>query len=95
MFVAKGVQKPKPPFLFFQTFQAETYLTKYVLGQLLIAMVEAQIMNNAPEKPIFDCYNIGRFWFFVVLIGKEYGVSAAYNATQTDDLTDMVSVVKF
>jgi hypothetical protein len=30
----------------------------------------------------------------VILDDKEYGVSRAYDATQTDDLTDMVAILK-
>ncbi|MCU0445382.1 MAG: hypothetical protein MUE85_10725 [Microscillaceae bacterium] len=57
-------------------------------------MVDAQIRNNTLEKPLYACYNIGRIWFFVILVGKEYGVSRAYDATQTDDFTDMVAILQ-
>lgn len=88
-FVATGKQRPKPPFFF-----VKVYTEKYdPLGQLLIAMVDAQMDNEDKNKPIYGCYNIGRFWFFVLLIGQEYGTSRAYDATQTDDLTDMVVIL--
>jgi hypothetical protein len=62
-------------------------------------MVDAQMMNEASPlevgwKPLYGCYNIGRIWFFVILAGKEYSVSRAYDATQTDDLADMVAILK-
>lgn len=93
-FVATGKQTPKKPFFFLQEYKAEKNSANDPLGQLLIAMVEAQIMNNNPAQVLYGCYNIGRIWFFVVLAGKEYGVSRAYDATQTDDLTDMVAILK-
>jgi hypothetical protein len=93
-FVATGKQIPKKPFFFLQEYKPEKTSGNDPLGQLLIAMIDAQILNEAPQEPIFGCYNIGRIWFFVVLIGKEYGVSRAYDATQTDDLTDMVAILK-
>jgi hypothetical protein len=64
------------------------------LGQLLIAMVHAQSLNTALDKPLYGCYTLGRFWFFVVLVGKEYRVSRAYDATQTEDLTAMVAILE-
>ena len=93
-FVATGKQTPKKPFFFLQEFKPEKNGGNDPLGQLLIAMVDAQIMNNNPEQILYGCYNIGRFWFFVVLTGKEYAVSRAYDATQTDDLTDMVAILQ-
>ncbi|MCU0445385.1 MAG: hypothetical protein MUE85_10740 [Microscillaceae bacterium] len=93
-FVATGKQIPRNPFFFLQEFKPEKNGGNDPLGQLLIAMVDAQIMNNNPQQCLYGCYNIGRIWFFVVLIGKEYGVSRAYDATQTDDLTDMVAILK-
>lgn len=93
-FISTGKQTPRKPFFFLQEYKPEKNSGNDPLGQLLIAMVDAQIMNKTPEKLIYGCYTLGRFWFFVVLLGKEYGVSRAYDATQTDDLTDMVAILK-
>jgi hypothetical protein len=93
-FVAVGKQIPRNPFFFLQEFKPEKNGGNDPLGQLLIAMVDAQIMNNQPSQILYGCYNIGRLWFFVALLGKEYAVSRAYDATQTDDLTDMVAILK-
>lgn len=87
--IGTGKQRPKPPFFF-----AKVYTENYApLGQLLIAMVDAQMDNNEKNKPLYGCYNIGRIWFFVLLIGQEYGVSRAYDATQVDDMSDMVVIL--
>jgi hypothetical protein len=87
--IGTGKQRPKPPFFFIKVYTEQFD----PLGQLLIAMVDAQLSNNEHNKPIYGCYNIGRLWFFVLLIDKEYGVSRAYDATQIDDLTDMVVIL--
>ena len=92
--IATGEQTPKKPFFFLQEYKPEKNAGNDPLGQLLIAMVEAQIMNQPAQHPLYACYNIGRIWFFVVLADKEYSVSRAYDATQTDDLTDMVAILK-
>lgn len=57
-------------------------------------MVDAQILNESTQKPIFGCYIFGRFWFFVVLENKQYGISDAYDATQLDDLSEIMVILK-
>lgn len=57
-------------------------------------MIDAQLMNKTPEKPIFGCYTIGRFWFFVLLEGKKYAVSSAFDATQIDDMGAMIEILE-
>jgi hypothetical protein len=91
--VSTGKQRPRKPFFFLQEYKPEKNSGNDPLGQLLIAMIDAQLSNNEKNKPIYGCYNIGRLWFFVLLIEKEYSVSRAYDATQTDDLTDMVVIL--
>ncbi len=93
-FVAMGKQTPKRPFFFLQEYKAERNSANDPLGQLLIAMVDAQIMNDNPAQTLYGCYNIGRIWFFVALKGGEYGVSRAYDATQIHDLKSIVAILK-
>ncbi|MDX2049697.1 MAG: hypothetical protein SFT93_00750 [Rickettsiaceae bacterium] len=92
--ISTGKQTPKKPFFFLQEYKPEKSSGSDPLGQLLIAMVDAQILNGNTEKPLYGCYTIGRLWFFVILIGKEYSVSRAYDATQTDDLSAMVVIIE-
>ena len=93
--VATGKQRPRQPFFFLQEYQPEQSSKKNdPLGQLLIAMVDAQLLNQNNSIPIYGCYNIGRMWFFVLLVDKKYSVSRAYDATRTEDLADMVIIFK-
>ena len=92
--VATGQQTPRKPFFFLHEYKSEIPSGNDPLGQLLIAMVDAQFINGTPEKPIYGCYMIGRFWFFVVLQGKAYSISNAYNSTQTDDMKDIIIILK-
>lgn len=92
--VSTGEQTPKRPFFFLHEYKPEKNSGNDPLGQLLMAMIEAQILNETPQTPLQGCYTIGRFWFFVILVGKEYSVSKAYDATQTDDLTLMVAILE-
>lgn len=91
-FVALGKQTPRNPFFFLQEYKPEKNSGNDPLGQLLIAMIDVQLLNGT-NKPLYGIYIIGRLWFFVVLEGKEYSVSRAYDATQTDDLTAMVEIL--
>lgn len=92
--VATGKQTPQKPFFFLHEYKAEKNSSNDPLGQLLIAMMDAQIINQNPEKNLYGAYVIGRFWFFVILQGKEYSVSRAYDATQTEDLQAMIDMMQ-
>ena len=92
--IATGKQRPRKPFFFLQEYKPEKTSGNDPLGQLLIAMVNAQTRNDSVDQLIYGSYIIGRFWFFVLLKGKEYSVSKAYDATQTDDMSDIVVILK-
>ncbi|MDX2303893.1 MAG: hypothetical protein NW226_13890 [Microscillaceae bacterium] len=81
--VATGRKNPEKPFFFLHEYKQEEQRTNDALGQLLIAMVAAQI-SNQDDMPLYGCYVLGRFWFFVVLDKDRYSVSNAYNATNED-----------
>lgn len=92
--IATGKQRPKKPFFFLHEYKPEKSTGNDPLGQLLIAMVDAQSKNDNITKPLYGCYIIGAFWYFVLLVGKEYGISRAYDATQVDDMSDMVVILR-
>ena len=83
--IATGKVEPKHPFFFIHEYKQEKKKDNDPLGQLLVAMVTAQIRNN-DNRPILGSYIVGRFWFFVILDKSEYSVSLAYDATQADIL---------
>jgi hypothetical protein len=93
--LAQGRKNPRVPFFFLQEYKQEEQRTNDALGQLLIAMLAAQIQNteNKIDMPVYGCYILGRFWFFVVLVGKTYSVSNAYNATD-EDLYKIVAILE-
>ncbi|GAB4192611.1 MAG: hypothetical protein OHK0057_21610 [Thermoflexibacter sp.] len=55
-------------------------------------MLIAQVKNEN-DMPVYGCYVMDRFCFFVVLYGNEYAVSDAYTATQ-DDIFQIVSILR-
>ena len=90
--LATGKQTPRKPFFFLHEYKQENRRDNDPLGQLLIAMVAAQI-QNADEKPILGCYVSGRNWFFVVLDGKKYAVSNAFNATDEVMIKQILAIL--
>jgi hypothetical protein len=93
MTVATGIAEPQVPFFFMQEYKKERGSDNDPLAQVLGAMVVAQHLNNAPHRPMYGCYVIGRNWFFVVLEGRNYAVSQEYSALR-DDLFTIVEILR-
>ncbi|WP_420208303.1 hypothetical protein [Candidatus Electronema sp. JC] len=91
-FVASGKRYPKHPYFFIHEFKKEREASGDPLGQLIVTMVAAQKLNN-DGKPVYGCYVMDRLWFFVVLQGKDYAGSLAYDATK-DDIKEIFSILK-
>jgi hypothetical protein len=90
--VATGKQNPRQPFFCFHEYKAERRRDSDPLGQVLAAMLVAQTNNNW-DKPLFGAFVNGRNWQFVILSGKEYSVSLAFDSTQ-DDLFQIFSILR-
>jgi len=81
--IAKGKRTAKPPYFCIHEYKQETDSDGDPLGQVLIAMLAAQALNEQ-KIPILGAYILGRNWFFVVLTDKTYAMSDAYVATSED-----------
>lgn len=79
--VATGLRVPEQPYFFLHEHKKEADSSGDPLGQLMIAMVAAQILNQQAH-PIYGAYVMGRLWIFVVLYDNAYAVSLAYDATK-------------
>ncbi|MDM8558172.1 hypothetical protein [Candidatus Parabeggiatoa sp. HSG14] len=90
--VATGKRYPKHPYFFIHEFKKEHESSGDPLGQLLIAMVVAQKLNN-DNQPIYGCYVMDRFWFFVVLEDIEYSTSLAFDATK-NEIKEIFGILK-
>lgn len=91
--VATGRQNPKKPFFFLQEFKQSLKRNNDPLGQLLIAMLAAQVLNN-DGKAIYGCYVLGEKWHFVTLFGKEYGASSGFDVTKPHEFEQMIRILK-
>ena len=90
--VASGTQFPKEPVFFLHEYKKQLDTSNDPLGQLLAEMVAAQTLNSRPH-PIYGAYIIGRHWYFVLLEGKNYAESLAYDATK-DEIFQIVSILR-
>jgi hypothetical protein len=81
--MATGIAEPQEPYFFLHEYKQERKGSNDPLAQLLAEMLVAQHLNQEP-RPIYGCYVMGRFWFFVVLLGTNYAVSDAFTATNTN-----------
>jgi hypothetical protein len=81
MLLAKGLgELIEIPYFFLHEYKREKKYSGDPIGQMLGGMLIAQAKNNN-GKPTYGCYVQGRFWFFSILVGKEYVVSQSFDAT--------------
>lgn len=91
--VATGKSKPLAPFFFLHEYKRTFAPDSDPLAQVLVEMLAAQELNEI-NHPLYGCYVIGRFWYFVVLQGNTYSQSLAFDATQTPDIFSILSILK-
>ncbi len=95
--LATGRKNPEKPFFFLHEYKQEEQRNNDALGQLLIAMMAAKLQNETNNLdinfPLYGCYILGRFWFFVVLKNDQYEVSKAFDTTE-EDLYAVIIILK-
>jgi hypothetical protein len=92
--IAKGVlDMVKVPYFHFQEYKRDKDPNGDPLAQLIEAFLIAQEKNNN-QKPLYGCYVIGRFWYFVVMHHTDYCVSQAYDCTKRPDLMDIIAILR-
>ncbi len=92
--IAKGVlDLVKTPYFHFQEYKKDKDPNGDPTAQLIEAFLIAQEMNKN-GKPIYGCYVIGRFWYFVVMQDKTYCVSKAFDCTDKEELLHIIAVLR-
>ncbi len=105
--VASGIHEPRQPFFFLHEYKKELGSGDPV-GQLLATMCVAEILNKTPVKPtlfnpnpkpfknipLYGCYVMGRFWFFLRLKDKRYFISKPFDAEDEEQLEGIVCLLK-
>lgn len=88
--LASGFRSPEIPYFAFQEYKREKASDDCPAhgdpgGQCLAAMLAGQTLNGNLSQPMYGCYVVGQNWYFLMLLGKEYAISAAYSAV-TDEV---------
>jgi hypothetical protein len=98
--VARGWREPEIPYFCLQKYKRDKDPNGAPAAQVLAAMLVAQHLNandggsaQAREHAIYGCYIVGRMWYFVVLSGTEYAMSAGYNAAR-DEIFEVFAILK-
>jgi len=91
LMVATGLNKPKIPYFFLHEFKPARKVTNDPDGQLIIAMLSAQTLNN-DNKPMYGVVIEGRFWYFVVLHNNQFALSKPFDACE-DDIYGIYSIL--
>jgi hypothetical protein len=92
--VAKGIlDMIKVPYFHFQEYKRDKDPYGDPIAQLIEAFLVAQ-EKNKNGKPLYGCYVVGRFWYFVTLEAKHYCVSNAYDCTVESELLQIIAVLR-
>ncbi len=95
MLVSKGFGDIiETPYFFLHEYKREKKYTGDPIGQMLGGMLIAQAKNN-DKKPVYGCYVQGRFWFFSILLDKEYIISQPLNAVEIQESTQIVYMLRY
>lgn len=92
LMIASGEFEPKQPYFCLHEYKKEDGINNDPLGQLLIAMLTAQELNNN-EFPIYGAYISGRNWFFLTVRNDTYCISNEFVATRAD-IYDIMRIMK-
>ncbi len=90
--IAAGWREPQLPYFCLQEYKPERDPEGDPVAQCLAAMLVAQALNQH-QWSVYGCYVLGRNWFLMLLQGREYGISKAFDTTQ-DDIFDLFALLK-
>lgn len=90
--IASGFREPDHPFFCLNEYKKEHDNAGDPAGQALIAMMVAQEYTNN-DHPIYGCYVVGRYWYFMVLKDQKYAISNTYVATHDSEILDIFRIM--
>jgi hypothetical protein len=85
--------RPETPYFFMQEFKRSKGDSHDPEGQMLAAMILAQELNQ-DGKPLYGCWVQGKMWNFTTLVAKDYCTSKSFDATELDDLHQIVFILR-
>jgi hypothetical protein len=94
MLLSKGFgELIETPYFFLHEYKREKKYSGDPIGQMLGGMLISQAKNNN-GKPMYGCYVQGRFWFFSILVGKEYVISQSFDSTDPTDARQIITILR-
>jgi hypothetical protein len=84
---------PSKPYFFLQEYKKGRGEAKDPEAQMLLAMLIAQ-EKNQDGQPLYGSYVIGNNLHFATLMGKDYCTSPQYDATDKNDLLQIVFTLR-
>ena len=99
MMLSKGIgELIKTPYFFLHEYKREKKYSGDPVGQMLGGMLIGQARNNDDNRntdlPIYGCYVQGRNWYFSLMEGKKYIVSKGFDASEIDDLKQIIYILR-
>jgi len=92
--IASGKFEPEEPYFCLHEYKKEKGTDNDPLGQLLIAMMTAQEINQNHHS-MYGAYVMGRNWFFLTLKDRKYCISDEFVAVATrDDIFQIFKILK-
>lgn len=92
--VAKGFKNiTTENYFHFQEYKPQLSPTGEPMAQLLEAFLIGQVKNQS-ISPLYGCEVIGGIWKFVIMEGKNYCISEAFDATSREDLLKIIAILR-
>lgn len=94
MLVSKGIRELiETPYFFLHEYKREKKYSGDPIGQMLGGMLISQVLNNN-QKPVYGCYVQGRYWFFSVLLGREYTISTGFDSSIKQGAVKIIMILR-
>ncbi len=92
--LAKGILNVfETPYFHFQAYKPQLNPSGEPMAQLLEAFLIAQVKNNN-NMPLYGVEIVGKQWTFVIMEGKEYCISKAFDAIDRSDLLKIIAMFR-
>ncbi len=82
------------PYFHFQEYKPYKKPSGDSMAQLLEACMIAQVKNKDTQIPIYGLEIIGQQWNFIIMEGKEYCISPAYDCLKKNDLLQIIAILR-
>lgn len=92
--IAKGILNVhKKPYFHFQEYKPHLNPKGEPMAQLIEAFLIGQAKNQ-DDMPMYGLEIVGKQWSFVVMQGKEYCISKAFDCTDREDLLKIIAILR-